>query len=585
MIEKEALAIIPTTSGCYLFKNSDGVIIYVGKAKDLKKRVNSYFNRPHEGKTSKLVIEATSVSFITTPSEKEALLLEIDLIKQHRPLYNIMFMDDKTYPMIKLTHEIYPQLLVVRDRKKDKKATYFGPYPDARAARDTLKLLHDVFPLRKCRSLPKQVCLYFHIKQCSGPCQAFIKPSEYQLIVEDVKKVLKGDWEYLFTKLNHDMMQASSRYQFELAATLRDRLTSAHYVSKRQTITNFESEHDVIGYATAEGVLSLSFFMIREGKIVKKDDWINDLMQPLEDQVETLIQEYYMSTTKPKLLMVPPELNASLLSETLDIKVVSPKRGDKVKEMQWAHDNANQSLRYHLNREKQKGIDVQEACETLAMHLESPPIDSIEMVDVSHTFGTHTVGARIVFEQGIFNKAKYRRYKLHAQNNDLENMKEMLYRRLYRALEGSEPLPDLMLVDGGLAQLHVLQSLLQEMNLQCMIAGLVKDHKHQTSDLIRVDGVKIPLLALDPLTLLCVKLQDEVHRFAISFHQQLRSKAQTHSQLRDIEGLGEARIRSLMKKFKSISGIKNASLEALSEVVPLSVAHNIIKHFKGDSYE
>jgi excinuclease ABC subunit C len=218
----------------------------------------------------------------------------------------------------------------------------------------------------------------------------------------------------------------------------------------------------------------------------------------------------------------------------------------------------------------------------LAMHLESPPIDSIEMVDVSHTFGTHTVGARIVFEQGAFNKAKYRRYKLHAENNDLENMREMLYRRLYRALEGSEPLPDLMLVDGGLTQLHVLQSLLQEMNLSCTVAGLVKDQKHQTSDLIRVDGVKIPLLALDPLTLLCVKLQDEVHRFAITFHKQLRSKAQTHSQMLDIPGLGQARINALMKRFKSISGLKNASFEALSEVVPANVAHNIITHFKGD---
>jgi excinuclease ABC subunit C len=582
MIEKDALAIIPTSSGCYLFKNEEGHIIYVGKAKDLKKRVNSYFNRPHEGKTSKLVIDAKSVSFITTPSEKEALLLEIDLIKQHRPVYNIMFMDDKTYPMIKLTHETFPQLLVVRDRKKDKKAMYFGPYPDARAARDTLKLLHDVFPLRKCRTLPKQVCLYYHIKQCSGPCQAFIKPNEYQSIVEDVKKVLKGDWNYLFTKLQADMMQASDRFQFELAATLRDRLASAHYVAKRQSITNFESEHDVVGYATAEGILSLSFFMIREGKIVKKDDWINDLMQPMEDQVETLIQEYYMSSSKPKLLMIPSGLNATLLSETLNIKVTSPLRGDKVKEIQWAIDNANQSLRYHLNREKQKGIDVQEACETLAMHLESPPIDSIEMVDVSHTFGTHTVGARIVFEQGAFNKAKYRRYKLHAENNDLENMREMLYRRLYRALEGSEPLPDLMLVDGGLTQLHVLQSLLQEMNLSCTVAGLVKDQKHQTSDLIRVDGVKIPLLALDPLTLLCVKLQDEVHRFAITFHKQLRSKAQTHSQMLDIPGLGQARINALMKRFKSISGLKNASFEALSEVVPANVAHNIITHFKGD---
>lgn len=585
MISKEALTIIPSLSGCYLFKNSKNTIIYVGKAKDLKKRVNSYFNRPHEGKTSKLVMDAVDVSFIVTPSEKEALLLEIDLIKQHRPQYNIMFMDDKTYPMIKLTSETFPQLLVVRDRVKDKKATYFGPYPDAYAARETLKLLHDVFPLRKCRSLPKQVCLYYHIKQCSGPCQGFIDHVDYMKHVEDVKKVLKGDWDYLIKKLQDDMMVASSRFQYELAATLRDRLASAHYVSKRQTITSFESEHDVVGYATKEGLLSLSFFMIREGKIVKKDDWINEMMQPIEDQVETLIQEYYTLSSKPKLLMIPQPLNATLLSESLGIKVSSPQRGDKVKELLLAQENAKQSLHYHLNRAKQKGIDMQEALESLALMTQSSIINTIEMVDVSHTFGSNTVGAKIVFENGMFNKAKYRKYKLHSQNNDVENMREMVYRRLYRALQGSEALPDLMIVDGGLPQLNMVKSLLSEMNLSMNVAALVKDHKHQTSELMRHDGVKIPLLALDPLTLLCVQLQDEVHRFAISYHQQLRSKAQTHSQLKDIEGLGPQRIKALLKRFKTISNIASASLEALSEVVPTHVAQNIMDHFKGDNDE
>ena len=582
MIEKDALAIIPSTSGCYLFKNAQGSIIYVGKAKDLKKRVNSYFNRPHEGKTSKLVLDAVDVSFITTPSEKEALLLEIDLIKHHRPQYNIMFMDDKTYPMIKLTHETFPQLLVVRDRKKDKKAMYFGPYPDAKAARETVKLLHDVFALRKCRTLPKSVCLYYHIKQCSGPCQAFIDQETYRVIVEDVKRVLKGDWDFLFKKLEADMLQASARYHFELAATLRDRLASAHYVAKRQTITNFDSEHDVIGYATKEGLLSLSFFMIRDGKIVKKDDWINEMMQPIEDQVETLIQEYYSQSSKPQQLLVPASLNAQLLSETLGIKVISPKRGDKVKELTLAHDNALQSLLYRLNKEKQKGLDLEDALDALAMHLKCDPIQSIEMFDVSHTSGSHVVGARVVFEHATFNKAKYRRYKLHANNNDVENMHEMVYRRCYRALEGSEPLPDLVLVDGGLAQLNMVKRVLEEMNLSCTIAGLVKDTKHQTSDLLNINGEKIPLLALDPLTLLCVKLQDEVHRFALSFHQKLRSQAQTHSQLRDIPGVGEKRMQALLKHFKSISAIKKASIDDLVHIVPTVVAHAIVEYFKGD---
>ena len=585
MIHKESLDIIPSLSGCYLFKNDVGSIIYVGKAKDLKKRVNSYFNRPHEGKTSKLVLDAMDVSFIVTPSEKEALLLEMDLIKQHRPLYNIMFMDDKTYPMIKLTSEKFPQLLVVRDRKKDKKAMYFGPYPDARAARDTIKLLHDVFQLRKCRTLPKNVCLYYHIKQCSGPCQGFIQQIGYEKIVDDVKKVLKGDWGYLIEKLHQDMILASSRTQYELAATLRDRLRSAQYVSNRQTITNFKSEHDIIGYATQEGLLSLCFFMIREGKIVKKDDWVNDLLQPVEDQIQTLILEYYEHTPKPNQLMVPELLNANLLSEALGIKVSSPKRGDKVKELHLVHENATQALVYHLNRVKKKGIDLEEALDTLSMHLNVDTIRSIEMVDVSHTFGTLSVGARIVFENGQFNKTKYRRYKLHGKNNDLENMREMLYRRLYKALDGSEPLPDLILVDGGLHQVNVLNTLIKEMSLSVSVAGLAKDHKHQTSELVHSNGEKIPLLALDPLTLLCVQIQDEVHRFAISFHQKLRSQAQVHSALKDIAGLGDKRIQALMKKFKNISRIKSSNVEELSSVVPQNVAENIAAYFKGETNE
>lgn len=582
MIEKAVLAIIPEKSGCYLFKDIQGTIIYVGKAKDLKKRVNSYFNRPHEGKTSKLVRDAVDVSFIVTPSEKEALLLEIDLIKNHRPTYNIMFMDDKTYPMIKLTTEKFPQLLVVRERQKDKKAVYFGPYPDARAAHETIKLLHDVFPLRKCRTLPKQVCLYFHIKQCSGPCQAFIDQKDYAGIVEEVKQVLKGEWSYLFTKLESEMRLASQRYQFELAATLRDRLASAHYVAQRQTITNFKSEHDVIGYATQEGLLSLSVFMIREGKIVKKDDWINEMMQPVEDQVETLIQEYYTTTPKPKLLMVPPSLNAALLSDSLDIKVVTPQRGTKVREIDLACDNARQSVLYRLNKAKQNGVDTDEALDALATHLQCDTIRRIEMVDVSHTAGTHVVGARIVFEDGAFNKKKYRRYLLHSHNNDVENMHEMVYRRCYRALEGSEPLPDLLLVDGGIAQLNVVKHVLNSLNLTCAIAGLVKDRKHQTSVLLRCDGTQVVLLALEPMTLLCVKLQDEVHRFAIAYHQHLRSKAQVHSQLRDIPGVGDKRMQALLARFKTISAIKKASLDALTEVVPTQVGEAIIKHFKGE---
>ena len=303
------------------------------------------------------------------------------------------------------------------------------------------------------------------------------------------------------------------------------------------------------------------------------------------DQIQTLILEYYEHTPKPTHLMVPESLNASLLSEALGIKVSSPKRGDKVKELNLAHDNATQALVYHLNRVKKKGIDIEDALDSLAMHLHVDTIRSIEMVDVSHTFGTLSVGARIVFENGQFNKTKYRRYKLQGKNNDLENMREMLYRRLYKALDGSEPLPDLMLVDGGIHQVNVLNTLLKDMSLSVAVAGLVKDHKHQTSELMRSNGEKVPLLALDPLTLLCVQLQDEVHRFAISFHQKLRSQAQVHSSLKDIAGLGDKRIQTLMKKFKNISNIKSASVEDLSSVVPLSVAENIASYFKGESDE
>ncbi|MGC6769974.1 excinuclease ABC subunit UvrC [Enterococcus sp. LJL128] len=582
---KNKLALLPDQPGCYLMKDKNGTIIYVGKAKILKNRVRSYFTGSHDTKTERLVSEIEDFEYIVTESNIEALLLEINLIHKNDPKYNIMLKDDKSYPFIKITSEPYPRLLITRKVLKDK-ALYFGPYPDVRAANDTKRLLDRLFPLRKCKVLPKEVCLYYHMGQCLAPCVFDVPKKKYSEMVSEIRRFLNGGYPEIQKQLEEKMVLAAGEMEFEKAAEYRDQIKSIETVMTRQKMTNADLvDRDVFGYAVDKGWMCVQVFFVRQGKLIERDVSIFPFYdEPTEDFL-TFIGQFYQENEHfiPKEVLIPDDIDKESVEALLSTRVMQPQRGEKKKLVKLAGKNATVALQEKFDLIVRKQERTIGAVERLGNAMNIPTPIRIEAFDNSNIMGTDPVSAMVVFIDGKPAKKEYRKYKIKTVKgpDDYASMREVIYRRYSRVLKDGLPFPDLIVIDGGKGQVDVAKDVLaNQLGLDIPIAGLAKNDKHKTSELLfGADLSVIPLERNSQEFFLLQRIQDEVHRFAITFHRQLRSKNSFASKLDDIEGLGPKRKKELLRQFKSLKNITAASVEELRESgLPKNVAQNVYNH-------
>lgn len=560
--------------GCYLMKNTDGKVIYVGKARKLKNRVSSYFTGAHNYKTTKLVDHIWDFDYIVTGSEKEALLLEINLIKDYTPEYNIMFMDNTYYPYIELTDETHPRLKIVR-KTKNKKNKYFGPYPDATAARNTFKLLNKLYPLRKCNHVPDKPCLYYSLHQCLGPCINEVDKSQYDEIRKELISFIHGNTKSKIDELTEKMMTASENLQFELAKEYRDLIRSIEYVTAKQNVQFGDyKDRDILGYFIDKGYISIQLFFMREGKLLYHDFNLEPVGEDFEEDLIRFLVTYYQTHPEPYELLIPQDVDLKLLSEILSCHVLQPQRGDKKSLVEMANKNAKEALeKKFLLKEKTDEKTILPIIE-LGQKLGIDTPHTIELYDNSNIQGAYAVAGIVVYKDGVPSKKDYRKYKIKTVEgpDDYASMKEVIYRRYYRLLMEQKEMADLIIVDGGLGQIKVAKEVIDSLNLSVHICGLSKDDKHSTAMLLDEDGNQVPIDTKSPLFFLLTRMQDEVHRYAISFHRQVRSKSLFSSILDEVEGIGEARKKKLLNHFKSVKKMKEASLEELEAVIPKNTA-------------
>ena len=571
---EDKLKILPAMPGCYLMKNKDGDIIYVGKAKKLKQRVRQYFVGAHDFKTTRLVSNIDDFEYIVTSSEKEALLLEINLIKKHTPPYNIMFMDDKSYPYLKLTKENAPVLKVVRNTK-DRKAHYFGPFPDSGAAWETAKLLNRIYPLRKCRRMPKKECLYYHMGQCLAPCIRDIDERVYADMVSGIQKFMRGDVREMLDTLHREMEQASEELLFEKAQEKLSLIHAIEHVTAKQQIDfKDRKDRDVFGYYVDKGYISIQGFFLRGGKLLERTLSIEPLYENEADAFVSFILQYYANNPLPQEILIPKEYDITHLEEILDTKILQPLRGDKLKLVDMVLANAKNAHEQKFELVERKESRRYEGMEQLCNLLQKE-IHRIELFDNSHISGTHNVSGMVVYRDGEPSKKDYRTFRLGEYISDLDSMKEVIYRRYFRLLKEGARFPDLLIVDGGYLQIEVAREIIEALDIPLTICGLVKDDNHRTSNLMDVNGNILPVKRDSSLFFLLTQMQDEVHRFAISYHRKLRGKAMTKSILDEVEGIGEVRKKEIWKHFKSLKRLKEATIEEIRQVVPEKVAQNI----------
>lgn len=571
---KKKLSLLPMSPGCYLMKNTEGKVIYVGKARKLKNRVSSYFTGAHNYKTTKLVDHIWDFDYIVTGSEKEALLLEINLIKDYTPEYNIMFMDNTYYPYIELTDETHPRLKIVR-KTKNKKNKYFGPYPDATAARNTFKLLNKLYPLRKCNHVPDKPCLYYSLHQCLGPCINDIDKSQYDEIRKELISFIHGNTKSKIDELTEKMMTASENLQFELAKEYRDLIRSIEYVTAKQNVQFGDyKDRDILGYYIDKGYISIQLFFMREGKLLYHDFNLEPVGEDFEEDLIRFLVTYYQTHPEPYELLIPQDVDQELLAEILSCHVLQPQRGDKKSLVEMANKNAKEALeKKFLLKEKTDEKTILPIIE-LGKKLGINTPHTIELYDNSNIQGAYAVAGMVVYKDGVPSKKDYRKYKIKTVEgpDDYASMKEVIYRRYYRLLMEQKEMADLIIVDGGLGQIKVAKEVIDSLNLSVHICGLSKDDKHSTAMLLDENGNQVPIDTKSPLFFLLTRMQDEVHRYAISFHRQVRSKSLFSSILDEVDGIGEARKKKLLNHFKSVKKMKEATLEELEAVIPKNTA-------------
>lgn len=556
--------------GCYLMKDAKGQVIYVGKAKRLKNRVKSYFTGSHNGKTARLVREIADFETIITSSELEALVLELNLIKKYDPKYNIMLTDDKHYPYIKITNETHPRLVTTRKIKKDG-GKYFGPYPNAKAANETIRLLNKLYPLRKCHTIPNKVCLYYHIHQCLGPCEFKVQTAEYKPLIEQITHFLKGDYSDVKKDLVSRMEDAAEKLEFERAKEYRDLILNIEAtVEKQKMALNDFIDRDVFGYFTMDGLICVQVFFIRQGKVIEREVSIFDGIEDTEEAVLTFIGRFYQSNNlKPKEIFIPATLDQDLLSQLLDIKVVVPKIGEKKELVDLAMKNAEMALSEKLQLIEKQEERTLKAVERLGELLSIPTPHRIEAFDNSHHQGMDAVSAMVVFTDGRPDKKQYRKYKITttSDGDDYQAMKEVIYRRYFRVLNEGLPAPDLIVIDGGKGQVKVAQDVLSSLNMQIPVVGLVKDEKHRTSFLLDgrdMEEIKLPTKS--NVFQLLTRIQDEVHRFVIGFHHQSHQKRNLTSVLDEIPGIGPKRKCLMIQHFGSLENMLAAEDQAYEKL-------------------
>lgn len=609
---RHKLALLPDLPGCYLMKNKEGTIIYVGKAKVLKNRVRSYFTGSHDGKTQRLVLDIRDFEYIVTGSNMEALILECNLIKTHHPRYNVLLKDDKTFPYIKITNEEHPRLEVTRRVLKDK-GKYFGPYPNSYAAQQTKKLLDRMYPLRKCNVMPKDVCLYYHMGQCLAPCVKEVPQETYEKMTQEINSFLSGGHEEIKKELQRKMHEAAEELYFERAKELRDQIINIDALMEKQKITMADAkDRDVFGYAVDKGWMCVQILYMRQGKMIERHASVFPFYGEAYGDFLSYVTQYYSDNPAVPQEILLPELNglaedeesvdsaetvvdasggtasaaggetldpasgAAALQQWLGVKVLVPQRGLKKQMVTMAEDNARVSIDEKFKLIERDEERTSKAAENLGRSIGLESVSRIEAFDNSNIQGTNPVSAMIVFIDGKPAKKEYRKYKVRTVQgpDDYETMREVVRRRYERVLKDNLPMPDLIVVDGGKGQISAAVDVLQnELGLYIPVCGLVKDAKHKTAQLMVGDPPEPVHLPRDSQEFyLLQRIQDEVHRFAISFHREQRAKSMVTSRLDAIPGIGEKRRKLLLKHFGSLKKIKEASVE---DFRPLSIGEKL----------
>ena len=579
---KSKLELLPTSPGCYIHKDKNGTIIYVGKAKNLRNRVRSYFRGSHDTKTEALVSEIVDFEFIVTESNIEALLLEINLIKENKPKYNIMLKDDKSYPFIKITSERYPRLIITRQVKKDG-GLYFGPYPDVGAANEIKRLLDRIFPFRKCTNPPSKVCFYYHLGQCMAHTVCHKDEAYFKGMAQEVSDFLKGQDDKIIDELKVKMNTAAQNMEFERAAEYRDLIQAIGTLRTKQRVMAKDLQNrDVFGYYVDKGWMCVQVFFVRQGKLIERDVNLFPYYNDPDEDFLTYVGQFYQEKSHliPNEILIPQDIDEEAVKALVDTKVLKPQRGEKKQLVNLAIKNARVSLEQKFNLLEKSMEKTQGAIENLGKLLQIPTPVRIESFDNSNIMGTSPVSAMVVFVNGKPSKKDYRKYKIKTVvgPDDYASMREVIRRRYSRVMRDGLTPPDLIVIDGGQGQVNIAKQVIQEeLGLDIPVAGLQKNDKHQTHELLFGDPLQvIELSRTSQEFFLLQRIQDEVHRFAITFHRQLRSKNSFSSQLDGIEGLGPKRKQLLMKHFKSLTKIKEATVDEIVTVgIPRAVAEAV----------
>ena len=580
---KDELKLVPNKPGSYQMYDKNDVVIYVGKAKNLKKRLSSYFRGKHYGKTAKMISNIAYFKYIVTNTELESFILEINLIKKYDPKYNILLKDDKSYPYIEYSRKPYPSLKVVRylKVKKHKDKLLFGPYVNAYAARRIVNLINRLYPLKKCEGMPKEVCLYYHIHECLGYCTKNVSLDRVETMEQEILSFLRGNEDVIKNKLKEKIEYYSENLNYELALELKKELDYMSIVLEKQKVELNPGENlDVINYAFINGFIAIEFLFVRNGKLVGNYTEIEPVTDDYLDEIEYYIALFYQKKEIPREIIIADELNEDNLSKVIETNFVKVSKGQKRKLLLMAKENATINLNNNFKRIEQKQEKSSGANDELA-ELLGIGIKRIDVFDNSNLFGSFAVSGMVVYEDGLPSKSKYRKYKVMVdKNDDYNTMKEVIYRRYYRALIDKD-LPDLILVDGGINQIRAAKDVLNSLNLGIKVCGLVKNDKHRTNDLL--DGDTLEIYDIDRTSNLfhyLTRMQDEVHRYTINYHRQIRSKGSISSILDNIPGIGNKRSKDLIKRFGSVKRMKEASLEELCEIIPEDIAKLLINYLE-----
>lgn len=580
---KEKLLNTPELPGSYQMKDKDGIIIYVGKAKNLKKRLSSYFRGNVTGKTKVLVDHIADFEYIVTSSELESLILEITLIKKYNPKYNVLLKDDKSYPYIEFTNEKYPILKIVRNPKlKKNKNNLYGPFPNVGSAKRTVNMLNRIYPLRKCDKLKKEVCLYYHLGECLGYCEKNVDEEKLNTMIQEIKAFLNGDSKFIIKRLNEKMELASNSLNFEKALEYKEMIKDIEITLKNQIIVlNKDYNFDLFNCYMSNNYLSITVFFIRNGTLFGREKKIINTLQEETDALLEYIIKFYEKNLLPKKVIVPSIIDVNLLGNYLKVNVETREKGDIKKLLDLAKENAKIYLEEKENELNQDEIKRLEAIEELKKILKTDKVNRMESFDNSHLFGTYYVGAMVVFEDFLPKREEYRKFKIDVNTkDDLTAMKEVVYRRYYRLFMENAKLPDLVVVDGGELQVKVVRDIINELNLSISVIGLKKDKHHKTSTIINSNLEEIKIDSHSNLFLYLANIQEEVHRFAITYHRNIKNKGMLASVLEMVPGIGEKRKKELLKEFSSLKKIKEASISDLEKVLPKDIAENLHNYLK-----